>query len=89
MGPETPVVLRGFIEGKWMNRLLGTREWIPASMANNVIADGPGLPVRLGELEAGIKGAAIRLEYDTPAGARVHSSVAHDLCGHNIVELVR
>jgi hypothetical protein len=87
--PETPVILRGFIEGKWMNRLLGTHAWKPASVGNNVIADGPGIPIRLGELEAGISGAAIRLEYDSPAGPRVHSSVARELRGHNIVELVR
>ena len=89
VGPDTPVVLRGFIEGKWMNRLLGTRAWKPASMGNNVIAEGPGIPIALGELETGVTGAAIRLEYDSPAGARVHSSVAGELRGHNLVALVR
>jgi hypothetical protein len=85
---RTPVILRGFIEGKWMNRLLGTRAWKPASMGNNVIADGPGIPTTLGELETGVKGT-IRLEYETGAGRQIHSSDALELRGHNVAELVR
>ena len=30
---STPIVLQGLIEGKWMNRLLGTRAWQPASIS--------------------------------------------------------
>ena len=41
---ETPIVLQGLIEGKWMNRLLGTHAWQPASIGNNVLAVGPGHP---------------------------------------------
>src|SRR3954466_3830803 len=57
-GAETPVVLQGLIEGKWMNRLLGTNAWQPASIGNNVLAAGPGIRTTLGALEDDLGGEA-------------------------------
>jgi hypothetical protein len=49
----TEITVQGMIEGKWMNRLLGTTAWRPASMGNSLIASGPGLATSVGALEWG------------------------------------
>ena len=90
VGPGTEVVLQGFIEGKWMNRLLGTTAWKPASMGNNVVGEGPGITTTLDALERGVEGTTTRLDYVAANGLRcTHATDATDLRGHNITDLVR
>jgi hypothetical protein len=85
---STPVRLQGLIEGKWMNRLLGTKRWQPASIANSLLADGPGIETTLDELERN-DGDSIEIAYISEgAGRRTHSSSLGDLHGHSIVSLV-
>ena len=85
---STPVVLQGLIEGKWMNRLLGTKAWRPASVANNVLATGPGIPTTLGELES--LAGETRLTYELGGGrTQEHATTIADLRGENVPELVR
>jgi hypothetical protein len=85
---DTEVVLQGFIEGKWMNRLLGTRAWQPASLGNNVIAAGTGIRTTLGALEGDLIAAA-RIEYQSERrGRRIQVTRPADLRGHNMLGLV-
>ena len=85
----TEITLQGMIEGKWMNRLLGTTAWQPASLGNNLIAAGPGLSTSVGALEWG-EGGSMRLSYRTAAGAlRTHEAWVGDLRGHNAIGLIR
>jgi hypothetical protein len=86
---STTVVLQGMIEGKWMNRLLGTKAWQPASIGNNVIAEGPGVRTTLGALESGADGE-VRIEYPRADGSRqIWRSTLADLRGQNVPDLVR
>jgi hypothetical protein len=85
----TEITVQGMIEGKWMNRLLGTTAWRPASMGNSLIAAGPGLATSIGALEWG-EGGSMRLSYRTAAGKpRTQQASIADLRGHNAVGLVR
>jgi hypothetical protein len=87
--PETEVVLQGFIEGKWMNRLLDTEAWQPASVGNNVVAAGVGIRTTLGALE-GELAAEAQIEYESErAGRRTLRTRPADLRGHNILALVQ
>jgi hypothetical protein len=85
----TEITVQGMFEGKWMNRLLGTTAWRPASMGNSLIAEGPGLATSVGALEWG-EGGSMRLSYRTAAGAlRTQRASVADLRGHNAVGLIR
>jgi len=88
----TPVLMQGLIEGKWLNRLLGTRAWGPASMGNNLLADGPGIPATLGQIEAGARGE-IQITYQYQHAGQTRTQVQRttlaDLRGQNILGLVR
>jgi hypothetical protein len=85
----TEITVQGMIEGKWMNRLLGTTAWRPASMGNSLIAAGPGLATSVGALEWG-EGGSIRLSYRTAAGElRTQQASLADLRGHNGARLIR
>jgi hypothetical protein len=85
---ETPIVLQGLIEGKWMNRLLGTRAWQPASVGNNVLAVGPGIRTTLGALDDDV-GGKVRIAYEsTRGGRREHVTSTADLGGHSLGALV-
>jgi hypothetical protein len=85
---ETPIVLQGMIEGKWMNRLLGTRAWQPASIGNNVLAVGPGIRTTLGSLDDDL-GGEVRIAYESARGGwREHVSRSADLAGHSLRALV-
>ena len=85
----TEITLQGMIEGKWMNRLLGTTAWRPASMGNSLIAAGPGLATSVGALEWG-EGGSMRLSYRTEGGVlRTQQASVADLRGHNGVGLIR
>jgi hypothetical protein len=85
----TEITVQGMIEGKWMNRLLGTTAWRPASMGNSLIATGPGLATSVGALEWG-EGGSMRLSYRTAGGAlRTQQASVADLRGHNAVGLIR
>lgn len=92
IGPETAVVVQAAIEGKWLNRLVGTLDWQPASIGNNLLADGPGFHTTLGELDAGtVVGEAVvtyRLA-GNPEQTKTHRAALSDLRGHNIPSLVR
>jgi hypothetical protein len=77
------------IEGKWVNRLLGTTAWRPASLGNNLIAAGPGFATSVGALDWG-EGGSMRLRYRTARGAlRTHEASIADLRGHNALGLIR
>jgi hypothetical protein len=85
----TEIVVQGMIEGKWMNRLLGTTAWRPASMGNSLIAAGPGMATSVGALEWG-EGGSMRLSYRTAGGAlRTQQASVADLRGHNTIGLIR
>lgn len=85
----TEITVQGMIEGKWMNRLLGTTAWRPASMGNSLIAAGPGLATSVGALEWG-EGGSMRLWYRMADGAlRTQQASVADLRGHNAVGLIR
>ena len=86
---STPIVLQGLIEGKWMNRLLGTRAWQPASIGNNVLGEGPGVATTVGALDSGL-GGETRIDYALADGTpRVHRTSASDLSGENVADLIR
>jgi hypothetical protein len=85
----TEITIQGMIEGKWMNRLLGTTAWRPASMGNSLIAAGPGLATSVGALEWG-EGGSMRLSYRTAAGVlRTQQASIAELRGHNAIGLIR
>jgi hypothetical protein len=75
---ETEIVVQGIVEGKWLNRLLETRAWQPASIGNNLLAAGPGITTTVGGLAA--TDGHVRVSF--PGGTHI-SSLA-DLRGHNI-----
>lgn len=88
---STPIVLQGMIEGKWLNRLLDTDDWGPATLGNNLLADGLGVPTTFLSIEHGVEGA-VEVSYrsaraDTPTQSQ--SSMLADLRGQNILELAR
>ena len=86
----SPLVVQGLIEGKWFNRLLGTREWQPASLGNNLLAAGPGIATTLGELENGAAVGEVRVKYTSVAGSlQVQESTLADLGGENVGALLR
>ncbi len=89
---STPVAMQGLIEGKWVNRFLGhLDEWRPASMANNLLAAGPGIHTTLGEIEDGAAGnveIAYPCERDR-SEVRTQRTGLADLRGQNILALVR
>lgn len=89
LNAATPIVLQGLIEGKWMNRLLGTRAWQPASLGNNLLAAGHGIHTTMGALER--EGAGeIRVEYRrADLRTQVYTSTLADLRGQNVLGLVR
>jgi hypothetical protein len=89
----TPVVLQGLIEGKWLNRLLGTSAWRPATLGNNLLAAGHGIATTLGAIErgevAGEVAVAYRYRADGQERTRVQRTTLADLRGQNILGLVR
>jgi hypothetical protein len=87
--PSTPVIVQGLAEGKWLNRLLGTRAWQPASIGNNLIAAGPGIRTSLGALEMGRPGM-VGLSYRrADGGLQEHSSSLEAIRGNGLLGLVR
>lgn len=85
----TEITVQGMIEGKWMNRLLGTTAWRPASLGNNLIAAGPGMPMTIGSLDWG-EGGSMRLSYRRATGElHAHEAWIGDLRGHNAIGLIR
>jgi hypothetical protein len=87
--PSTPVIVQGLAEGKWLNRLLGTKAWQPASLGNNLIAEGPGIRTSLGALELGRTGT-VRLSYErADGGIQEHFSPLEAISGNHVLGLVR
>ncbi len=88
--PTTPVLMQGLIEGKWLNRLVGTHHWRPATLGNNLLAEGQGIATTLGEMEAGCQGEVI-VSYPCRdlERTRVQRTTLADLRGQNVLGLVR
>jgi hypothetical protein len=90
---STPVVLQGLIEGKWLNRFLyGFDVWQPASVGNNLLAEGAGIQTALGALEDGAAGEveiAYPYERDGQPRTRTQRTTLADLRGQNVLALVR
>lgn len=91
VGPATPVMLQGLIEGKWLNRFFGTWAWRPASVGNNLLADGVGIRTTLGAIEAGEAGETLVTYQHLQSGqqrTREQRTTLADLRGQHIPELV-
>jgi hypothetical protein len=86
---STPVVMQGMIEGKWLNRFADDLTFKPASMGNNLLAAGPGIPGTLADVEGGRLRGEIRVQYPCWAGRQVHTADLSDLRGHNVLGLAR
>ena len=87
--PSTPVIVQGLAEGKWLNRLLGTKAWQPASLGNNLIAEGPGIRTSLGALEMGRPGKVLLAYERADGGIQEQSSPLEAISGNNLLGLVR
>jgi hypothetical protein len=88
---QTPVIVQGMIEGKWLNLLLDTKRWQPASVGNNLIAEGEGISTTLGELPSCTGRVEVLYEYrrqDLVVVQRYASRLA-DLRGANVRALIR
>jgi hypothetical protein len=86
---STPVVMQGMIDGKWLNRFDEDLAWKSASLGNNLLARGPGIPGTLGSLEDGAMRGEIRVQYACGAGLQTYASTLDDLRGHNLLGLTR
>lgn len=86
---STPVAMQGMIDGKWLNRFGEDLAWKPASIGNNLLGRGPGIPGTLGALEAGAMRGEIRVQYACLAGFQTYASTLDDLRGQNLLGLAR
>jgi hypothetical protein len=86
---STPLVMQGMIEGKWLNRFDQDLTWKPASLGNNLLAQGPGIPGTLASLEGGGMRGQIRVQYTCQAGVQTNTATIGDLRGHNLLGLAR
>jgi hypothetical protein len=86
---STPVIMQGLIEGKWLNRFDQDLAWKPASLGNNLLARGPGIPGTLASLENGGMRGEIRVQYAGRAGRLTYSAALSDLRGHHLLDLAR
>jgi hypothetical protein len=77
------------IEGKWLNRLGDDLLWKPASIGNNLLAEGTGIPTTFAAVESGAVNGAIDIRYACQAGHRTQSASVDDLRSHNILGLTR
>ena len=60
---STPIVMQGMIEGKWLNRIGEDLAWKPASLGNNLLAQGPGIAGTLARLQDGGMQGGIGVQY--------------------------
>jgi hypothetical protein len=86
---STPIVMQGMIEGKWLNRIGEDLAWKPASLGNNLLAQGPGIAGTLARLEDGGMQGEIRVDYTCRAGRQTLTAALGDLRGHNLLGLAR
>ena len=86
---STPIVMQGMIEGKWLNRIGEDLMWKPASLGNNLLAQGPGISGTLASLENGQMRGEIRVQYTCQAGLQTYTSALGDLRGQNLLGLGR
>jgi hypothetical protein len=86
---STPIVMQGMIEGKWLNRFDKDLTWKRASLGNNLLAGGPGIPGTVASLEDGAMLGEIRVQHTCRAGRRVYTAAIADLRGHNLLGLAR
>jgi len=93
LGIDTPIVMQGLIEGKWLNRLLDTDKWGPATLGNNLLAEGFGISTTFGRIEAGAEEGRIEVSYHYEVNGEQHTrkqySMLRDLAGQNILGLAR
>ena len=89
LAESTPIVMQGMIEGKWLNRIGEDLVWKPASLGNNLLAQGPGIAGTLGRLEDGGMQGEIGVQYTCRAGRQTLTAALADLRGHNLLGLVR
>jgi hypothetical protein len=89
LNDSTHIVLQGMIEGKWLNRLGDGMLWKPASIGNNLLAEGTGIPTTFAAVESGAVNGAIDIRYTCHAGRQTQSASVDDLRGHNILGLAR
>ncbi|MDK2972229.1 MAG: hypothetical protein PWP23_1984 [Candidatus Sumerlaeota bacterium] len=94
IGPNTPCVLQGMIEGKWIAPLAAKGEvaWVPATVGNNLVARGRGIATTLGGIQQGDDGvgrSVVMVNFPMAAGGnRVHHAYGGDLMKLPIVEIV-
>ena len=86
---STPIVMQGMIEGKWLNRISQDLAWKPASLGNNLLARGPGIPGTVASLEDGGMQGEIRVQYTCRAGRQAYTAAIGDLRGQNLLGLAR
>jgi hypothetical protein len=86
---STPIVMQGMIEGKWLNRIGKDMAFKPASLGNNLLAQGPGISGTLASLQDGGMQGQIRVQHTSRAGLQTYSSALDDLRGHNLLRLAR
>jgi hypothetical protein len=86
---STAVVMQGMIEGKWLNRFGEDLAWKPASLGNNLLAQGPGIAGTLACLEDGGMRGEICVQYTGRAGRQALTAALGDLRGHNLLGLAR
>jgi hypothetical protein len=86
---STPIVMQGMIEGKWLNRVGEDLAFKPASLGNNLLAQGPGISGTLASLEDGRMQGEIRVQYTGRAGLQTYASAIDDVRGHNLLGLAR
>lgn len=95
VGPATPCVVQGMIEGMWLGELAreGEVAWRAAAGGNNVVARGRGIATTLGALATGDEGLAeARATAYVPmlgGGGRAHSVAGADLARLPVVELAQ
>jgi hypothetical protein len=86
---STPIVMQGMIEGKWLNLFDENLAFKPASLGNNLLARGPGIPGTLGSLDDGGMRGEVRVQHDCRAGRKTYTATLDDLRGHNLLGLAR
>jgi hypothetical protein len=95
VGPETPCVLQGMIDGKWVGPLADAAavEYASVSAGGNLVAGRGGIATTLGaitELRGAVAGARVRVAWRSEGGEAVESALdAAALARLPIVDIVR
>lgn len=95
IAPETPCILQGMIEGKWIAHLAqeGEVDWAPATIGNNLLARGRGIQTTLGGIshgDDGISRATVMVNFPMASGEnQVHHAYGADLAKLPILPIVQ